>query len=46
MKFIYKIFIYAIVFIIIFSYITVYSFSDSYIWTNASSIEARSSTTD
>lgn len=46
MKFIYKIFIYAIVFIIIFSYITVYSFSDSYIWTNASSIEASSSTTD
>ena len=38
MKSIYKIFIYAIVFIIIFSYITVYSFSDSYIWTNASSI--------
>lgn len=46
MKFIYKIFIYAIVFIITFSYVTVYSFSDSYIWTNASSVEASSSTTN
>ena len=46
MKSIYKMFIYAIVFIIIFSYATVYSFSDSYIWTNASSVEASSSTTN
>ena len=46
MKSIYKIFIYAIVFIITFSYVTVYSFSDSYIWTNASSVEASSSTTN
>lgn len=46
MKFIYKIFIYAIVFTITFSYVTVYSFSDSYIWTNASSVEASSSTTN
>ena len=46
MKSIYKIFIYAIVFTITFSYVTVYSFSDSYIWTNASSVEASSSTTN
>ncbi len=46
MKSIYKIFIYAIVFTITFSYATVYSFSDSYIWTNASSVEASSSTTN